>query len=86
MSSPVRRSASRLETRTAIGEPVTQEFGVSVHAALCFVEAEWSLFAKPFVLDGVWIGWAKALGERLRVKGDLSPDHLSMLARRIAEA
>lgn len=48
--------------RSALGEALAQEFEVEVKAALCFVDAEWALFAKPFSLDGVWVGWAKALG------------------------
>lgn len=63
--------------KRAIGEPETQEFDVTVRAALCFVDAEWSLFAKPFALDGVWIGWAKALGTRLREEGALAPEHVA---------
>ena len=70
----------------ALGEPVMQEFDVTVKAALCFVDAEWSLFAKPFALDGVWIGWAKALGTRLQTEGALAPEHVQLLARRVAEA
>jgi hypothetical protein len=70
----------------ALCEPVMQEFDVTVKAALCFVNAEWSLFAKPFALDGVWIGWAKALGTRLQAEGALAPEHLRLLARRVAEA
>jgi hypothetical protein len=72
--------------KTAIGEPVMQEFDVTVKAALCFVDAEWSLFAKPFALDGVWIGWAKALGAHLQAEGALAPEHVRLLARRVAEA
>ena len=70
----------------AIGEPVMQEFDVAVKAALCFVDAEWSLFAKPFALAGVWIGWAKALGTRLQAEGALAPEHVRLLGRRVAEA
>jgi hypothetical protein len=72
--------------KMAIGEPVMQEFDVTVRAALCFVDAEWSLFAKPFALNGVWIGWAKALGTRLQAEGMLAPEHVRLLARRVAEA
>ena len=72
--------------KSAIGEPVMQEFDVTVKAALCFVDAEWSLFAKPFALNGVWIGWAKALGAHLQAEGALAPEHVRLLARRVAEA
>lgn len=71
---------------TAISEPVRQEFNMNVRAALCFVDAEWSLFAEPFALDGVWIGWSKALAARLQAEGELAPEHLRMLAKRVAAA
>jgi hypothetical protein len=56
-----------MTSRTSFAESTffAREFGVEVRAALCFVSAEWSLFAKPFALDEVWTGWPKALGERL---------------------
>jgi hypothetical protein len=72
--------------RAALGDSVIREFSVSVRAALCFVNAEWSLFAKPLELGGVWIGWPKALGARLRAEGELAPGHLAILARRVADA
>jgi len=72
--------------KVAIGEPVMQEFDVTVRAALCFVDAEWSMFARPFALDGVWIGWPKALGAHLEAEGALAPEHLRLLAHRVAEA
>jgi hypothetical protein len=72
--------------RLALGQPVIEEFRVEPRAALCFVQAEWSLFAKPFALDEVWIGWPKALGKRLQADGELAPEHLLTLARLVAEA
>jgi hypothetical protein len=71
--------------RLALGQPVIQEFRVEARAALCFVQAEWSFSAKPFALDGVWIGWPKALGKRLQAEGDLAPEHLLTLARLVAD-
>ena len=79
--------AKQLEAiKTAIGEPVRQEFDVTVRAALCFVNAEWKLFAKPFALRDVWIGWSKVLGEKLQAEGELAPEHVRMLAKRVAAA
>jgi len=72
--------------RAALGYAVTGEFTVDVRAALCFVDAEWSFFAKPFDLGGVWIGWPKALGERLRQQGELTSEHLAILTRSVASA
>jgi hypothetical protein len=72
--------------RLALGEAVIREFEVDVRAALCFVSAEWSLFAKPFDLGNVWIGWPKALADLLRTEGELTPRHLKLLARAVATA
>jgi hypothetical protein len=72
--------------RVALGQPLIEEFGVKARAALCFVDAEWSLFSKPFALEEVWIGWPKALGVRLRTDGELAPEHLRTLAQRVAAA
>jgi hypothetical protein len=72
--------------RTALGDAMTREFKVKVRAALCFVDAEWALFAKPFDLGGVWIGWPRALGERIREPGELTPEHIAILARSVASA
>jgi hypothetical protein len=72
--------------RTALGEAVTREFSVEVRSALCFVGSEWSLFAKPFELSGVWIGWPKALNACLLAEGELAPEHLAILSGRVVEA
>lgn len=32
---------------------------VPVNAALCFIDAEWRLFAKPFQLKGAWVTWGQ---------------------------
>jgi hypothetical protein len=72
--------------RTALGETVVREFSVNVRSALCFVGAEWSLFAKPFELSGVWIGWPKPLSDRLRDEGELTPEHLASLTGFVAGA
>jgi Nuclease-related domain len=70
----------------ALGGQLMQEFGIRPRAALCFVNGEWSLFAKPFILDDVWIGWPKALGEQLRASGELAPSRVVALAAHVAEA
>lgn len=72
--------------RAALGEAVIREFSVEVRAALCFVNAEWSLFAKPFELGRVWIGWPKALGGRVRREGELAAEHLRHLAHLVGTA
>jgi hypothetical protein len=72
--------------RAALGDATLSELSVTIRAALCFVGAEWSLFAKPFDLGGVWIGWPKALDTHLRAEGALAPTQLASLARHVADA
>jgi hypothetical protein len=72
--------------RRGLGNTMAREFGIEVRAALCFVGADWPLLAKPFQLDGVLIGWPKALGKELAREGGLTPCELSTLASQIAES
>lgn len=72
--------------RVALGQPLVEEFALDIRAALCFVQADWPLLARPFTLDGVWVGWPKALGKLLCAEGSLGPEHLNTLARRVAAA
>jgi hypothetical protein len=72
--------------RTAMGQPLIEEFDLKVHRALCFVDSEWGLFARPFEIKGVWVGWSNALGERLQSEGRLEPEHLASIAKRVAKA
>lgn len=37
------------------------------------------------LLNGVWVGWGKALRERHAAPGHLDADHLMLLARPIAD-
>lgn len=62
------------------------ELKTPISAALCFVEADWKLFAKPFQLDGVWITWPAKLVEMIAAPGPLSADQVRELARSIASA
>jgi hypothetical protein len=53
--------------------------GAPIHGALCFIEADWSLFAKPFVVDGVLVAWPKAIRQRLEgVSVEHGCDHRAM--------
>jgi hypothetical protein len=69
--------------RAATGELI-DEFDLKAHPTLCFVDAEWSLLARPFEIGGVWVGWAKALGERLQAPGPLEPDQVRLIGERVA--
>jgi hypothetical protein len=40
-------------------------FDLAVVPTLCFIDGDWSLLARPFTLDRVFVTWPKALYERL---------------------
>jgi hypothetical protein len=70
--------------REALGDATIAEFELEVTPVVCFVAAEWTLFAKPFRLGGVWIEWPQSLRQRLVAPGPLSPEHVQTLAKRVA--
>ncbi|MGD0273930.1 MAG: nuclease-related domain-containing protein [Gaiellaceae bacterium] len=72
--------------REAFGQPLLDEFELAITPVLCFVDAEWSLFARPFQLGGVWVEWPKSLSARLRQEGPLQADHVRFLAERLVSA
>ena len=53
---------------------------VPVRPALCFVDGEWRLFAKPFVLKGVLVCWPKKLVERISEPGSLDREEVLAVA------
>jgi hypothetical protein len=57
-----------------------------LHAALCFVEAEWRLFAKPFTLQGVRVSGPKSLAAIIAENGPLDRDRVMAVASRLADA
>ncbi len=48
-------------------------FDVPVTGALCFVEAEWRIFAKPFQIDGIRVSGPKSLSRSLLEDGPVTP-------------
>jgi hypothetical protein len=54
--------------------------GTPIHGALCFVEAEGKVLDFAFQIDGVWVLYPGALRKRLKKKGALSPDAMSVVA------
>jgi hypothetical protein len=53
---------------------------------LAFVDAEWGWFAKPFVVDGVWVTWSNSLADMISVEGSASLEEILRIANRLAEA
>jgi hypothetical protein len=59
---------------------------IPLHGALCFIDAEWGVFAKPFAIQGVHVTWSKKLRERLVAEGPLDEPTRSEIYRHIASA
>lgn len=76
----VQRQVQHVEQALATldGDPV------AVRGALCFVDAEFRLFAKPFAIDGVLVAWGKALRERLLQPGPMDADRRTAVHRHLA--
>lgn len=58
---------------------------IPVQAALCFVDADWKWFAKPFRLDGVLVTWPRALREMLTKPGPYTPEGIERVAAELGE-
>lgn len=76
--------AENLRWQIEAVESARGELETPISAALCFVAADWKLFAKPFQLDGVWITWPAKLVEMIAAPGPLCVDHVREIARRIS--
>lgn len=59
---------------------------VAINAALCFIDAEWGLFSKPFQLNGAWVTWGKKLAELIATPGPLTGVDVLRVAARLATA
>jgi len=57
---------------------------VDVIAALCFVDSEWALLAKPFVQGGVVVTWPQRLCNSISEPGPLSRDDIILVAECLA--
>ncbi len=60
--------------------------GLPVHGALCFVDADFGLFAKPLAVGGVLVTWRKALRSRLLATGPVDAEQRAAAVRHLAEA
>ncbi len=76
--------ASAGRQRAEVAKPVPPD--VPVHVALCFTGVELSLFMRPFVLEGVFVTWPKALAKRLTQPGALDAATRHELAMMLANA
>jgi hypothetical protein len=58
--------------------------GIELHPALCLIDSEWALLARPFTVRGVEVLYAKALVDRLKKNGPLARDLIEHVAARLA--
>ena len=59
---------------------------VPVLPAVCFVDGEWRMFAKPFELSGVLVCWPKKLVEKISEQGALNPEEVLAVAGYLANS
>ncbi len=59
---------------------------VPIHSAVCFTDADWGLFTKPFQLKGVFVTGPNTLARRIAAEGPLSPHAIEETASKLAVA
>ena len=65
---------ARMRTQVSAITRALVETPIPVTAAICFVDAEWPEPARPFTLDGIWVGWPEVLPDLVTRPG-LLDDH-----------
>jgi len=60
--------------------------GVRVHAVICFVDAEWPVFARTFQIRGVSITWGEKLASMIAEPGPLGARDVLRIADQLANA
>ncbi|MGH2934437.1 MAG: nuclease-related domain-containing protein [Gaiellaceae bacterium] len=69
----------------AVKAVMGDDFGsVRVTPVICFVEADWSLFASPLQFGDVHVLWPRALAKLLRRDGPLSAEQITRMERMLA--
>ncbi len=76
--------ARSLGWQVAAVQGAVAEAQIPISAALCFIEAEWKMLAKPFQLEGVWVTWAKKLEDMIAAPGPLGQEDVLRVAERLA--
>ncbi len=59
---------------------------VPVFSAVCFTDAEWKLFAKPFTLKGVYVSGPVALARKISETSALGVEQVREIAVRLSKA
>lgn len=61
-------------------------FDVPISSAVCFTDAEWGWFAKPFTLRGVFVSGPYGLARKIAESGPLTKEDVPIIASRLSEA
>ena len=61
-----------------------EDASLQICKTVCFVDADWSLFARPIQMEGVHVLWPRALGKLIRKEGPLSRDDIAQIERKLA--
>ena len=61
------------------------DLDVEAMAALCFVDSEWAIFAKPFLQAGVLVTWPKVLCKTIAQPGPLDREQIVRVAECLAK-
>jgi hypothetical protein len=69
--------------RTALDD---EHASLHICKAICFVDADWSLFARPIEIEGVLVLWPRALRKLIRTNGSLSRDEIARIEHKLASA
>ena len=69
--------------RAALGVPPGE---IPIIQTICFVAADWSLFARPIQFEAVQVLWPRALTQQLHLEGPLTRERIGEVERQLALA
>jgi hypothetical protein len=69
-------------SRQAIGD---EHDRVPIHPMLCFANADFRVFAKPFTIRGVTVTWPRAMKKFVRSPGEIGTGQVAAIAERLAQ-
>jgi hypothetical protein len=69
--------------RKALNAPPEE---IPIIQTICFVAADWSLFARPIQFDAVQVLWPSALAKQLHLEGPLSSERITTVEQQLALA
>ncbi len=76
--------ATGLDWQVAAVRAALDGTAVPITAALCFIDAEWRPFSKPFRYGGVWVTWGSKLAEMIAAPGPLTTSEVAELTTQLA--